>query len=92
MTLRIEKCSEGPIGILRLIGRIQAQYIEELTAQIQRGGPKIVLDLDEVTLVDVDVVRFLTVLERDGIELRHCPLFIREWIVREQRAETKKPR
>ena len=84
MTLRIEKDFEGQIGVLRLIGRIQAQYLEELIAQIKSSGPKIVLDLDEVTLVDVGVVHFLTALERDGIELRHCPLFVREWMVRER--------
>jgi hypothetical protein len=42
------------------------------------------LDLDEVTLVDVEVVRFLGVCEAAGIALLHCSPYIREWIVREQ--------
>jgi hypothetical protein len=46
--------------------------------------PRIVLDLDGVTLVDVDVVRFLIVCEAEGIEFLHCPPYIREWIFREQ--------
>ncbi len=41
-------------------------------------------DLDGVTLVDVEVVRFLGACEADGIELLHCSRYIREWILREQ--------
>jgi hypothetical protein len=44
-----------------------------------------VLDLDEVTLVDVEVVRFLGTCEKEGTALLHCPPYIREWISREQR-------
>jgi len=43
------------------------------------------LDLDEVTLVDVEVVRFLGGCEAKGMTLLHCPPYIREWIAREQR-------
>ncbi len=52
--------------------------------QMQGSGPRTVLDLDEVTLVDVHVVRFLGRCEQEGTELLHCPLYIREWISREQ--------
>ena len=45
---------------------------------------RIILDLDEVTLVDVEVVRFLSDCEDWGIVLAHCPLFVREWIIRER--------
>jgi hypothetical protein len=43
-----------------------------------------ILDLSEVTLVDIEVVRFLTSCEDEGIELVHCPPYVREWIVRER--------
>jgi hypothetical protein len=46
----------------------------------------VVLDLAEVTLVDVETVRFLCGSEAKGIELRHCPSYVREWIRREQGA------
>jgi hypothetical protein len=42
------------------------------------------LDLDEVTLVDVEVVRFLSDCEDGGIVLVHCPFFVRERIIRER--------
>jgi hypothetical protein len=41
-----------------------------------------VLDLDEVTLVEV--VRLLGACEAKGIALLHCSPYIREWIAREQ--------
>jgi hypothetical protein len=43
------------------------------------------LDLEEVTVVCVEVVRFLGSCERKGTELLHCPAYIREWISCEQR-------
>jgi hypothetical protein len=48
------------------------------------GGAGTVLDLGEVTLVDVDVVRFLKACEADGVEVVHCSRYIREWMLREQ--------
>jgi len=46
------------------------------------------LRMDEVTLVDVDVVRFLGACEAQGIQLRGCSAYIREWIAREQESGT----
>ena len=47
------------------------------------------LDLDSVTLVDVEVVRFLRACEERGVELIHCWPYIREWIIREKVTEGK---
>jgi hypothetical protein len=55
-----------------------------LEKQLQGPGSRCVLDLNEVTLVDVDVVRFLGARERAGVEIVHCPQYIREWIARER--------
>ena len=85
MTLRIEKDSDGQHTTIRLIGHLQSEHLEELKAQMQGSGSRIVLDLDEVTLVDVQVVRFLGRCEQEGTELLYCPPYIREWISREQR-------
>ena len=59
MTLKIEKYSEGPSTTIRLIGRMQAEHLAELEKQIRESGSKIAIDLEEVDLVDVEVVRFL---------------------------------
>ena len=84
VTLKIETASDGHTTSLRLIGRIEAEYLDELEAQVRRHRSLLVLDLDEVTLVDVAGVRFLIACEAEGIELRHCAPYIREWMGREQ--------
>ena len=84
MTLRIETASDGQTATLRLIGRIESESLDELRAQVRRHRPRLVLDLDEVTLVDVGVVRFLIASEAEGIGLLNCAPYIREWMSRER--------
>lgn len=84
---RIERDSDGKTTIIRLIGRIQAEHLDELKSQVKDKGPKVHLNLEEVTLVDVDVVRFLGACEEDGIELLHCLPYVREWILNERRGK-----
>ncbi|HEV3113336.1 MAG TPA: hypothetical protein VGY99_22855 [Candidatus Binataceae bacterium] len=84
MTLRIEKTRGAQGTTIKLIGRVQAEYLPELKEQIGTSAPSVVLELAEVTLVDVDVVRFLSACESEGVQLLHCSAYIREWIVREQ--------
>ncbi len=40
------------------------------------------LDLTEVTVVSLEAVKALNVSEANGIELRNCPAYVREWISR----------
>jgi hypothetical protein len=54
------------------------------------GCARKIVDLSEVTLVDIAVVRFLITCEDEGIELVHCPPYVRAWILRE-RAEGAQP-
>ena len=88
--LRIEKESGGHTTRLKLSGRIQSTDIDEIWAQMDDDAIRIILDLDEVTLVGVEVVRFLSDCEDGGFVLVHCPLYVREWIIRE-RAEGAQP-
>jgi len=85
MTCKIERHTEGHHTTLRLIGYLHAAHLEALQGHMEGNGPRTVLDLDEVTLVDVEVVRFLGTCEKAGTVLLHCPPYIREWIAREQR-------
>jgi len=87
VTLRIETASDSQTATLRLIGRIESEYLDELRAQVRNHRPRLVLDLDEVTLVDVAVVRFLIGCEAEGVEFFHCPPYIREWMERERRRD-----
>jgi hypothetical protein len=81
---RIEKDSDGIITTLRLSGRIQADQIPSICSEINNACARRVLNLRDVTLVDVGVVRFLRDCEDKGIELVQCPRYVREWILRER--------
>jgi hypothetical protein len=47
-------------------------------------GRQIVLDLKDLTLVGRDAISFLGRCEADGITLRNCSGYVREWITRER--------
>jgi anti-anti-sigma regulatory factor len=84
MTLKIEKYSAADSTTIRLIGRMRAEHLEELEKQIRESGPAITLDLEEVTLVDVEVVRFLGACEARGATFLNCSPYIRDWIGKER--------
>jgi len=84
MTLKIERYSDGLSTTIRLIGRMRAEHLEELKKQIRESGSKIVLDLEEVNLVDVDVIRFLGICQEAGVRLLHCSPYISDWIAKER--------
>ena len=73
--------------VVNVSGRMDVENLGELTALFSSEGKgcRIVMKLVELTLVDQDAVRFLESCEADGIELRNCPTYIREWITRERR-------
>ena len=80
---KIEAGSDGEKVVLWLSGRMQVRHLEQLKARIANVTQAVALDLKEVTVVDLDVVRFLSTCESRGIEVRHCVPYIREWIRRE---------
>jgi anti-anti-sigma regulatory factor len=88
MTLRIESVSDEHGTTIRLIGRMQAQHVEQLKAQIGASGARVVLDLEELSLVDIDVVRFLGACRVGGISIVHCPPYINDWIANERSRDT----
>jgi hypothetical protein len=82
--LRIEKDSDGGVTTLRVSGRIQSDRIACIRSAMNGGCARKILDLSEVTLVDVAVVRFLIRCEEEGVELAECPPYVREWMHRER--------
>jgi len=88
--LRIEKQSDECFTRLLLNGRIRSERIACIRSAMNDACARKILDLSEVTLVDVEVVRFLISCEKEGIELAECPAYVREWILRE-RAEGVEP-
>ena len=88
--LRINRDSDGCITRLEVSGRIQSDRIACIRSAMNDGCERKVLNLSEVTLVDLAAVRFLIRCEDEGVELVRCPPYVREWILRE-RAEAVKP-
>jgi anti-anti-sigma regulatory factor len=84
MTLKIEKYSDGHSTTLRVIGRMRAEHLAELEKQIRESESKVVLDLEELNLVDVEAVRFLGRCEAQGVTLLNCSPYIRDWIDKER--------
>ncbi len=83
MTLKIEKTLDRRGTTIRLIGRVRAEDLVEVARQLEASGPGAMLQLDEVTLVDVGVVRFLNRCETEGVRLVDCSPYIRQWMRRE---------
>jgi anti-anti-sigma regulatory factor len=89
VTLKIETIKDDEGTSIKLIGRLRAESLPELKAEIKASGTVIALEMDEVTLVDLDVVRFLSVCETRGIELRGCPPYIHQWIAQEKESKIR---
>ena len=83
MTFKIERTHSGQVTTLRLIGRLGSECLGELKEQIEHSGPQVVLDLTELELVDVEVVRFLSACQSEGARIANGSPFIREWMLRE---------
>lgn len=83
--LRIRRIVNGE-SLFTVSGRIDSANLPELKNLIdaEAAGRRMVLDLKELILVDRDAVRFLKLCESNGIELRNCSAYIREWITREK--------
>lgn len=86
MILRIVEESDDDKIVLRLIGRIESEHLDDLKARIANETRLIVLDLSEIKLVNQAAIRFLRLNEDSGIELRNCPAYVREWIRLDRRA------
>ena len=93
MTLKIQISTQGKVAVYALIGRINCNEVAELQRLFEAEGQarRIVLDLQEVELVDRDAVRFLARCEENGVQVKHCPAYIREWMVRERPQRQPQP-
>jgi anti-anti-sigma regulatory factor len=79
--LRIHRTANGRV-VFSLSGRIETEDLAELQRLLSLESPRqeIVLDLQDVTIVDRDAMKFLASCESDGVELDNCPAYVREWI------------
>jgi hypothetical protein len=87
MTIKFEKENRRLRTMICLSGRLQAKHLEELKTQLEGSRSRIALDLNGVTLVDVEIIRFLNACEKNGVLLLNCWPYIREWMSREKGRE-----
>src|SRR3954454_17109939 len=83
--LKITRVKNAGMTTLIVIGRIDAEQLPDLRRLVEsEHASDVLLDLNEVSLVDVEVVRFLVQCETQGMRLARCPAYVREWMVREK--------
>jgi anti-anti-sigma regulatory factor len=84
--LKIQRSSNGQV-VFTLSGQIDVEHIAELETFIraEANAQSIVLDLKDVTLAGRDAVSFLEHCEAEGVTLRNCAAYVREWITRQRR-------
>jgi len=80
MTLRIERARAQ----IRLSGEFRSEHLDQVKAEIELCESRPVLDLEELTLIDAESVRFLNACEASGISVLHCSPYIRKWMLRER--------
>jgi len=88
MTLKIELIE----GRIRLSGEFRSEHLDQVKAEIDRQGSPVVLDLEELTSVDVDGIRFLNACEAKGISVSHRSPYIRAWMSAERKRQAVRTR
>jgi hypothetical protein len=85
MSCRIDRVvsPEDPV-VFRVSGRITAQELGMLQDLLRQESGAVAIDLKDVLLVDREAVKLLAFSEVNGVELRNCPAYIREWVTRER--------
>ncbi|MBV8099896.1 MAG: STAS domain-containing protein [Verrucomicrobia bacterium] len=82
---KITRQKNGEV-VFSVSGRVDSGNMAELKRLIsdEAKAQRIVLDLSELTLVDEEAVRFLKACEANGIELKNCPTYVRQWITKDR--------
>lgn len=79
--LKIRRSEDNGVAIFALSGRIEEENLAELRKLIEgETVTKKALDLVEVKIVNRQVVKFLVACEAQGIGLKNCPGYVRQWM------------
>jgi ABC-type transporter Mla MlaB component len=84
MTLKIEMTVSHKTAILRLIGRLSVEHLEEVWREIEPVEVPVTLDLSELSLVSLEGVRFLNACEDKGIAVANASPYVSAWMLRER--------
>lgn len=83
MTFRIDRLSTEQGLVLYISGQIAMEDLEVVRTALDPRRV-VAIELAEVELANRDAVKLLAQAEAEGIELRNCPGYIREWIASER--------
>ena len=83
MTFRIDRLSTKHGLVLYISGQLATEDLEVVRTALE---PRriVAVELADVEVVSRDAVKLLAQAEAEGIELRSCPAYIREWITNER--------
>jgi hypothetical protein len=84
MTLKIKRIAGKRGTRICLSGQLRSEHLDQVKSEIERGGPPVTLDLEELELVDVEGVRFLNACESAGVSVLHCSPYISQWMLQER--------
>jgi anti-anti-sigma regulatory factor len=88
---KVERLANGTV-LFRLSGRIEKTDVEDLRCllSLENLDRLLALDLSDVTYLDPTAIAFLAECEANGIDLRNCPVYLREWIDKEKEKNPKR--
>src|SRR5215471_13802402 len=84
MSCRIDRVvGTDNLAVLFISGQITGEHVQMLQEVLEHQSGGFAINLKNVRLVDREAVKLLAISEANGIELRDCPGYIREWVTRE---------
>lgn len=84
MTLRIDRQASGGAVVVRLIGNLRAEDIEEVRTEVVAVPGQVVLDIRELAIVGVEGIRFLNTCREHGMRIVNASPYICEWMLLER--------
>ena len=85
MTYRIHHSKQADGSVFVLSGVLDSEHVTRLQEVLETAAAgRIVLDLNDITLVYRAAVRFLARIEMAGTEIINCPEYVRSWISAER--------
>ncbi|HEY1805112.1 MAG TPA: hypothetical protein VGG45_11620 [Terracidiphilus sp.] len=83
--LKIERTVENGRIRFHLSGELRFADLHAVRREIEAISPRVVLDLAEINVVDIEGVRWLTACQAVGIGVENCARYIDEWMLQERR-------
>ena len=84
MTLKIKRIIGKRETRVYLSGQLRSEHLDQVKSEVERVGPRVTLELEELDLVDVEGVRFLNACQSAGVSIRHCSPYIKEGMLQER--------